>query len=86
MQEPEYGNMLLLEKMEDYLENLMHQRRQKYITKNAFSKLIDKIHLDTEGFVVEPFSALADRQDRSERQQIWFQSLAVDLEEECLIK
>ena len=84
IQEPDYSNMLLLAKVEDHLEELMYQRKQKYITKSAYSKLIEKLHLDTEGHVVEPFCALAERQDRAERQQIWYQSLAMEFEEECL--
>lgn len=81
MQEPEYRNMLLLAKVEDYLEDLMSGRRQRFMTKSAFSKLIDKIHLDTKGSVVEPFCALADREDRAERQRIWYQTMAFDHED-----
>jgi hypothetical protein len=86
MQTPEYSNMLLLVKMEDALEELMYQRKQKYITQSKYAKMIDKLHLDTEGSVVEPFVALAERHDREERQRVWYESLALDLEEECLIK
>lgn len=78
--------MLLLVKMEDALEELMYQRKQKYITQAAYAKMIDQIHLDTEGSVVEPFCELAERHDREERQRIWYESLTLDLEEECLIK
>jgi 2,3-bisphosphoglycerate-dependent phosphoglycerate mutase len=86
MQTSEYSNMLLLVKMEDALEELMYQRKQKYITQAAYAKMIDQIHLDTEGSVVEPFCELAERHDREERQRIWYESLTLDLEEECLIK
>ena len=44
------------------------------------------IHLDAEGHVVEPFMALDDEKDRDERQRVWYESIALDLEEECLIK
>jgi hypothetical protein len=40
MQNPEYGNMLLLAKMEDWLEDIMFSRGQKYITKNAYEKMV----------------------------------------------
>ena len=40
MQNPEYGNMLLLAKMEDWLEEIMFSRGQKYITKNAYEKMV----------------------------------------------
>ena len=86
MQESDYGNMLLLAKMEDALETLLYNRKQKYITKSTYEKMVNKIHLDTEGSVVEPFVELAERQDREERQRIWYESLALDMEEECLIK
>lgn len=85
MQEPEYGNMLLLAKVEDYLEDLMSGRRQRYMTKSAYSKLIDKIHLDTKGSVVEPFCALAERKDRAERQRIWYQKMAIDHEDRVTV-
>jgi hypothetical protein len=29
---------------------------------------------------------LADRKHRDERQQMWYENLALDMEEECLIK
>ena len=47
---------------------------------------ITKVHLDAEGHVVEPFVKLAERQDREERQKVFYEQLALDLEEECLIK
>lgn len=49
MQTPEYGNMLLLVRMLDCLEDLMYNRKQKYITDTSYENLIQKIHLDTEG-------------------------------------
>lgn len=86
MKSPEYRNMLLLVRMQACLEDLMYKRKQKYITQCTYESLVKKIHLDTEGCVVEPFVDLADRQDRDERQKIWYDNLALDLEEECLIK
>lgn len=85
-QRSEYSSMLLLCKMEDELEHLMHDRKQKYVTKTAYGKLIDKLHLDAEGKVVEPFVALADREDMEGRQREFRESMMLDLEEECLIK
>jgi hypothetical protein len=86
METPEYSNMILLNRMKDCLEELMYDRKQTFITKVTYNNLINKLHLDTEGKVVEPFTALADREDREERQRLWYQSLTLDLEEECLIK
>jgi hypothetical protein len=86
MKSPEYRNMLLLVRMQSCLEELMYERKQKFITKCAYEGLIRKIHLDTEGCVVEPFVDLADRQNREVRQQQWYDNLALDMEEECLIK
>jgi hypothetical protein len=86
MKSPEYRNMLLLARMQTCLEELMYERKQKFITQCTYESLIKKIHLDTEGCVVEPFVDLADRQNRDERQQIWYDNLALDMEEECLIK
>jgi len=84
-QNPDYCNMLLLAKMEDHLEELM-MRKQKYITKNAYEKMCNKVHLDAAGAVVEPFVALADRPDAEHRQRLWYENMAMDLEEEALIK
>jgi hypothetical protein len=83
---PEYSNMLLLQRMRDYLENLMYQRKQKFITKRQFNMIIDKLHLDTEGKVVEPFKLLDDGESRKERERLWSESMALDLEEEALIR
>ena len=86
MKSPEYRNMLLLMRMQSCLEELMYERKQKFITQCSYESLIRKIHLDTEGCVVEPFVDLADRQNRDARQQLWYENLALDMEEECLIK
>jgi hypothetical protein len=86
MQLSEYHNMLLLIKMEDELEELMHKRRTKLLTVSKYERMIDKLHLDTEGQVVEPFIALSDQDDREKRLQQWYESIVVDLEEDCLIK
>ena len=86
MQTEGYSNMLLLVKMEDALEDLMYNRKQKYMTKTKYEELINKLHLDAEGKVVEPFVALNDREDRAAREKQWYDSLAQELEDECLIK
>jgi hypothetical protein len=86
MQSPEYGNMLLLVRMRDELENRMYNRRQRFLTFAGYEELVNKLHLDTEGHVVEPFVALSERHDREERQKLYVDSIAQDLEEECLIK
>jgi hypothetical protein len=86
MQNPEYGNMLLLVRMKDELENRMYRRKQKYMTFGNYEELVNKLHLDAAGTVVEPFVEISDRFDREERQRMYYDTLAQDLEEECLIK
>ena len=86
MQSPEYGNMLLLVRMRDELEHRMYQRKQRYLTFADYENLVNKLHLDAEGHVVEPFVALSERKDREERQRIHTEAIAQDLEEECLIR
>jgi 2,3-bisphosphoglycerate-dependent phosphoglycerate mutase len=86
MQTPEYGNMLLLDRMRNHLEQLMVDRKQRFLTMAGYESIINKLHLDAEGCLVEPFVALSERDDRSERQRKWYENLALDLEEECLIK
>mmetsp|Transcript_19202 Transcript_19202/g.43913 ORF Transcript_19202/g.43913 Transcript_19202/m.43913 type:complete len:191 (-) Transcript_19202:1832-2404(-) len=86
MQSQEYGNMLLLVRMRDELEHRMYQRKQRFLTFAGYEELVNKLHLDAEGHVVEPFVALSERKDRQERQQLHIEAIAQDLEEECLIK
>lgn len=86
MKLPDYRNMLLLVRMQACLEDLMYERKQKYVTQCSYESLVKKIHLDTEGCVVEPFVDLANTIHREERQQIWYENLALDMEEECLIR
>mmetsp|Transcript_7684 Transcript_7684/g.11093 ORF Transcript_7684/g.11093 Transcript_7684/m.11093 type:complete len:323 (+) Transcript_7684:114-1082(+) len=87
MQEkPEYQKMLLLVRMKDHLEELMFQRKQRYLTSSAFESIVNKLHLDAEGHLVEPFVALNDQKERDERQRIWYENLYSTLEVEGLIK
>lgn len=86
MQLPEYNNMLLLVKMEEELERLMHKGKKKFLTVSKYERMLDRLHLDTAGQLVEPFIALSDQADREKRQQLWDESVSMDLEEECLIK
>jgi len=86
MQTQEYGNMLLLVKMEDELEQLLNTRKQRFITMRQYENMIDRLHVDAEGKLVKPFVALNDRQSREEREKLWFESLTSDLEEEALIR
>lgn len=57
-QEKEQGNMLLLVRMKRHLEQLMNVRKQKYLTMEGFESILNKVHLDTEGRLVEPFTDL----------------------------
>jgi hypothetical protein len=85
MQNPDYSNMLLLSRAASFLEDMM-KRQQRYIAKQGFDALINKIHLDAEGHVVEPFLALSDREAREERQRLWEEKSAEDLVQEALIR
>jgi hypothetical protein len=80
MQSPEYGNMLLLVRMRDELEDRMYRRRQRYLTFAGYEDLVNKLHLDAEGHVVEPFVALSERHDRQERHRLYLESITQDLE------
>jgi hypothetical protein len=86
MQQTEYGNMLLLVRMRDELEHRMYHRKQRFLTFAGFEELVNKLHLDSEGHVVEPFVALSERRDRDELHRIYVEEIAKDLEEECLIR
>lgn len=81
MRASEYSNMLLLQRMREYLEKLMYERKQRYITQRQYGQMIDKLHLDTEGHVVEPFVQLSDKQGREERERLYYE-IAIELEEE----
>jgi len=82
----DYRNMLLLVRMKDHLEELLYHRRRTFLTNAAFESIVNQLHLDAEGQIIEPFVELADQKDRDERQRVWYENLALDLEEECLIK
>lgn len=86
MNEQEFSNMLILARMKDHLEMLMYKKRQRFITFGQVEKVIHQLHLDTEGHVVEPFVKVSEIGDREERAKQWYESMALDLEEECLIK
>lgn len=82
MQQPEYTNMLLLARMKDELEGRLFVKKQRHITFGTYEAIVNKLHVDTEGHVVEPFVEVAERQDREERQRMYYESLAQDMEEE----
>lgn len=81
-----YTKMLLLVRMRSHLENLMWNRKQKFLTMEGFESILNKLHLDAEGHVVEPFVAMTDEAAREQRSKEWEEMLTLDLEEECLIK
>mmetsp|Transcript_15025 Transcript_15025/g.28475 ORF Transcript_15025/g.28475 Transcript_15025/m.28475 type:complete len:535 (-) Transcript_15025:751-2355(-) len=84
MRAPEYSNMLLLQRMRDSLETLVYERKQRYVTKRQFERMIEQIHLDTEGHVVEPFVLLAEKESREERERLFYE-LTIELEEESIV-
>lgn len=81
MQQPEYGNMLLLIRMKDELEERLFVNKQRLITFGTYETIVNKLHVDAEGHVVEPFVELAERNDREERQRIYNQNVSQDIEE-----
>lgn len=86
MKGKEFANMLLLVRMRKHLEHLMWTRKQKYLTTEGFVSILNKLHLDAEGHVVEPFVASTDEVTRKQRSKEWEEMMVIDLEEECLIK
>ena len=82
MQKPEYGNMLLLCRMKDELEERFFVNKQVHITFGAYEAIVKKLHVDAEGHVVEPFVEIAERQDREERQRRYYASVAQYMDEE----
>ena len=82
MQQAEYGNMLLLVRMRNELEHRMYQRKQRFLTFAGYEELVNKLHLDSAGHVVEPFVALSERHHyRSEHeQQLYVEESAKDTE------
>ena len=72
--------------MKEYLESLLayrphhhgleHHRNKnyRYIPLVAYEKIVEEIHLGSEGQVVDPFVSLQDRHDREERHKRWMES------------
>ena len=85
---PEFSNMILLQRAKDYLEDFMHNgnSRQRYITLQSYKWIVNQIHLEMEGKVIEPFVELNERRSQEERAKKWYSMHALDLEEEALIK
>lgn len=86
MQQPEYANMLLLVRMKDELEDRFFKNKQRSITFGAYETIVNKLHVDAEGHVVEPFVEIAERHDREERQRLYNESMAQDIEDEYATK
>lgn len=86
MQQPEYGNMLLLVRMKDELEERLFVNKQRHITFGTYENIVNKLHVDSKGHVVEPFVELAERHDRDERQQRYNDNVSQDIEEEYATK
>jgi len=88
MKNPEFANMLLLVRMKEYLESILAYRKHhhgqehhrnknyRYIPLETVEKIIEEIHLGSEGEVVDPFVSLEDRKDREDRHKRWMESLA----------
>ena len=86
MQTKEFSNMLLLFKMKEHLEMLMNVRNQRYLTATGFEKMLDKLHLDATGKVVEPFEKLDSDEHDVVKDMRRNELFAIDDEEMCLIK
>mmetsp|Transcript_27626 Transcript_27626/g.50335 ORF Transcript_27626/g.50335 Transcript_27626/m.50335 type:complete len:310 (+) Transcript_27626:251-1180(+) len=87
MQNPDFANMLLLVRMKEFLESLLAYRRSRkaktyrYIPLDTYEQMVDQIHLDSAGEVVDPFVSLESRLDRESRQRKWIESLNDDKED-----
>ncbi|KAL3804320.1 hypothetical protein HJC23_011248 [Cyclotella cryptica] len=87
----EFANMLLLVRMKEYLESLLAYRKHRsnknlrYIPLETYEKIVEQIHLDSAGEVVDPFVSLEDRQDREERQRRWLEGLSLNVDSHSLI-
>jgi len=79
-QKPEYRNMMLLQLTQDYLEELMTRRRQRYLTISGFESILNKIHLDTEGKVVEPFEKLGSPPIKTAKDEA-IEEIVIDIDE-----
>ena len=92
MQDPEFENMLLLVRMKEFLESLLTYRwgrrlkTYRYMPLEAFEKIIEKIHMNSEGDVVDPFVSLEDRKDREYRQRKWLESLNTNTDPNDLVE
>lgn len=85
-QEQDFSNMLLLNKFNEHLEMIMNVRKQRYLTPSGFMKIVDKLHLDAEGQVVEPFEKLCSDDYEREKKERRDELFAIDDEEMCLIR
>ena len=77
---PEFRNMMLLSRTKDHLEELMTMRKQRYMTMAGFERLLNKIHLDTKGKVVEPFEELGKKKKDMDP----IEELTMDLDEDVI--
>ena len=55
--------------MKEFLEGLFANKGSRYIPLEAYNKIVEKIHLDSVGHVVDPFLSLEHQDDREERQR-----------------
>ena len=50
--------------MNEKMKIRMYQRKQRFLTFAGYEELVNKLHLDSAGHVVEPFVALSDTEHR----------------------
>jgi len=70
MQEPEFGNMLMLDAAADVLDKMVRSKKwgAAHLTAGAFNAIVSQLHLDTEGRVVAPFQEVCGAAARERRQ------------------
>lgn len=76
-EKPEFRNMMLLSRMMEYLEGEISTKHSRYITMVAFEKVLNQIHLDTTGKVVEPFEELSGNSKKDDDDDDYTMSYAI---------
>ena len=76
-----YHSHKVLVRMKEYLETLLAKANTdiyRYIPLETYKQIVDQIHFDSAGQVVDPFVSLKDREDREARQIAWIKGLNSD--------
>lgn len=72
---PEYARMRLLINMKDHLEEWVKRRSKHVITPQEWEEIIDKLHAEASGKVVDPFVPINTTECQEERERIWYEAI-----------